>query len=303
MKHNGERRPEEIQAQIARTRGDMDATLSAIEQRFTPGQLMDQGLDYLRNSGGREFVSNLGGSVKNNPVPVALMGIGMAWLMATGNRKPGYAYTSPEDMQTGSSGPGMMQRASEGMSSAKDKVSQATHSARESIGSMAQSARERFGQVEQGARERVGQMGQTARGQMERMRYQAERMRTGYDSIVRDQPLVLGAIGFAIGALMAAGLPRTRHEDELMGEASDRLTERAKDTGKEQLEKAKQVATAAKDAAMSEAQKQGMPMAEQGSKTAPQTPATPSGRPHVVEPARATPVEGVTPRDPHLGTP
>ena len=312
MKHNGERRPEEIQAQIARTRGDMDATLSAIEQRLTPGQLMDQGLDYLRNSGGREFVSNLGGSLKNNPIPVALMGIGMAWLMATGNRKPGYAYTPPEGMQTESSGPGMMQRASEGMSSAKDRLSQTSHSARERIGGLGQSTRDRIGQAGQGARERVGQIGQTARNQMERMRYQAERVRTGYDSIVQDQPLVLGAIGFAIGALMAAGLPRTRHEDELMGEASDRLTERAKETGREQLDKAKQVATAAKDAAMGEAQKQGLPTGQQGQgmptgqqegRSAQQTAATPPSRPLVVEPARATPVEGVTPRDPRLGTP
>ena len=285
MKHNGDRRPEEIQAQIARTRGDMDATLSAIEQRFTPGQLMDQGLDYLRNSGGREFVSNLGGSVKNNPIPVALMGIGVAWLMATGNRKPGYAYAPPEGMHSESSGPGMMQRASEGMSSAKDRLSQTGHS-----------ARERIGQIGQGTRERVGQIGQTARNQMERVRYRAERMRTGYDSIVQEQPLVLGAIGFAIGALMAAGLPRTRHEDELMGEASDRLTERAKETGKEQLDKVKQVATAAKDAAMGEAQKHGVP-------TGQQTHGMSTGRPLVVEPARATPVEGVTPRDPRLGTP
>ena len=78
MRHNGERRPEEIQAEIARTRGDMDATLTAIEQRLTPGQLVDQGLDYIRSSGANEFVSNLGGSVKNNPIPVTLMGIGMA---------------------------------------------------------------------------------------------------------------------------------------------------------------------------------------------------------------------------------
>ena len=39
MKHNGERRPEEIQAEIQRTRSNMDATLSAIENRLTPGQL------------------------------------------------------------------------------------------------------------------------------------------------------------------------------------------------------------------------------------------------------------------------
>jgi hypothetical protein len=35
--------------------------------------------------------------------------------------------------------------------------------------------------------------------------------------------------------------PRTRQEDELMGEASDRLAEQAKQIGKEQLEKAQQV--------------------------------------------------------------
>ncbi len=234
MRHNGERRPEEIQAEIARTRGDMDATLTAIEQRLTPGQLVDQGLDYLRNSGANEFVHNLGGSVKNNPLPVALMGIGIAWLMATGNRKPAYLHA-----EKASSGPGMMQRASEGMSSAKDRAAQSV----------------------QGARERVGQLGQTARNQMER---------------VRDQPLVLGAIGLAIGAVVAAGLPRTREEDQLMGEASDRLTEKAKEVGKEQMGKVQQVASAAA-----------------------------TGRPNVIEPARASPLgeSGVIPKDPRLGTP
>jgi ElaB/YqjD/DUF883 family membrane-anchored ribosome-binding protein len=237
MRHNGERRPEEIQAQIARTRGDMDATLNAIEQRLTPGQLVDQGIDYLRNSGANEFVSNLGGSVKNNPLPVALVGIGIAWLMATGNRRP----------------------SSEGMSSAKDSLSQTTRA----------------------ARERVGQLGQTARDQMDRVRGQAQRARSSYDAMVREQPLALGAIGLAIGACLAAVAPRTRQEDELMGEASDRLAEQAKQIGKEQLEKAQQVAAKAKDAATE-----------------------PSGRPQVVEPARATPMGGdVTPKDPRLGTP
>ena len=259
MRHNGERRPEEIQAEIARTRGDMDATLTAIEQRLTPGQLVDQGLHYLRHSGASEFVGNLGGSVKNNPIPVALMGIGIAWLMATGNRKPAYAQPQAE-----SSAPGMMQRASQGMSSAKDSVSQTTQS----------------------VRARVGQMGQTARGQM-------ERVRSGYDSVVREQPLALGAIGLAIGALLAAAAPRTRQEDELMGDASDRLAQKAKEVGLEQVAKVQEVASAAKDAAMGEAEKQGR-------RTATAAP----GRPNVIEPARATPPgEGAKPKDPRLGTP
>jgi ElaB/YqjD/DUF883 family membrane-anchored ribosome-binding protein len=265
MRHNGERRPEEIQAEIARTRGDMDATLTAIEQRLTPGQLIDQGLDYVRSSGANEFVSNLGGSVKNNPIPVALMGIGMAWLMATGNRKPSYLR---EGGSVEGATSGMMQRASAGMSSTKDRLSQTT-----------QSAKERVGQIGQGARERV-----------EKMRHQAERVRTGYDSLVREQPLVLGAIGLAVGALLAAAAPRTRREDELMGEASDRLAERAKEAGKQTLEKAKQAIP-------------GQPAGQAGQQAA-GAQVKPAGRPNVVEPARATPVtESAKPKDPRLGTP
>lgn len=263
MRHNGngERRPDEIEAEIARTRTDMHATLTAIEQRLTPGQLIDQGLDYLRHSGGREFVSNLSGSVKNNPIPVALMGIGMAWLMATGNRRPAY-------LEAGGTGEGGLSSVKERLSSSKERLS---------------SSKERLAENLSSARERVGQLGESAR-------YRMEQMRGGYDSIVREQPLVLGAIGLAVGALLGAGLPRTRQEDELMGEASDRLTEKAKEAGREQIEKAKEVASAAKDTFM-----QDKPTS-QGTRAA--------GRPLVVEPARQTPLDqGVKPKDPRLGTP
>ncbi len=90
---NGSRRPHEIQAEIERTRRQMDGTLNAIEHRLTPGQLYDQGMQYLRNNGGTEFVTNLGNQAKRNPMPVALVGIGLAWLMATQKTASG---TEPE---------------------------------------------------------------------------------------------------------------------------------------------------------------------------------------------------------------
>lgn len=280
MRHDLQRRPEEIEAEIARTRGDMNATLSAIEQRLTPGQLVDQGLAYVRHSGANEFVSNLGGSVKNNPIPVALMGIGMAWLMATGNRGPSYVYPQTEG-EAGTSGAGMMQRASGGLSSTKETLSSAKASTKETLWS----AKERLSGG-------VGQAGQAARSRMEQMRRRAERVRSGYDSIVREQPLVLGAIGLAVGAMLGAGLPRTREEDELMGEASDRLTERAKEAGKERLEQAK------------EAGKEQLEKAKEAMKEGGPPEARPAGKPNVVEPARATPAgQGATPRDPRLGRP
>ena len=66
--YNGQRRPEEIEAEIERTRSELDETLSAIERRLTPGQIVDQGLDYLRGSSAREYVRNLGESVKREPI-------------------------------------------------------------------------------------------------------------------------------------------------------------------------------------------------------------------------------------------
>ena len=109
---NGGKHPNQILAEIDRTRDEMDRTLAAIEQRLTPGQLVDQGLDYLRQSGANEFVQNLGGAAKQNPMPVAVTAIGLAWLMALGRQpaQPNYGSTSSSGIR-------------EGMSSMRDKAS------------------------------------------------------------------------------------------------------------------------------------------------------------------------------------
>lgn len=211
MKHNGgpqradnggNRRPEEILAEIEQTRHEMDSTLTAIEHRLTPGQLVDQGLDYLRSSGANDFVQNLGGQVKNNPLPVALVGLGVAWLMATGKNPPQHGHAS--------SGPGLGERAGE----VKDRMTQSVRSVRDRVASATDSAR-----------------------------HQTERARSSMQYVMREQPLALGAVGLAIGAVLAAMAPRTRKEDELMGETRDQLMEKAKEAGKEAVQKATDVAT------------------------------------------------------------
>jgi ElaB/YqjD/DUF883 family membrane-anchored ribosome-binding protein len=191
MRHNGGRKPDEILAEIDRTRGEMDRTLNAIEHRLTPGQLMDQSIDYLRNSGANEFVQNLGGAAKHNPLPVALVGIGLTWLMALG-RQPA-------------------QHQGLGSSVSKSQVG-------DTVGSM---------------RDRAGQVTDTAREQW-------QRARGGIDHLVNEQPLALGAIGLAIGAVLAAAAPRTSKEEELMGTASRNLADKAKETAKEAAERAAQ---------------------------------------------------------------
>jgi hypothetical protein len=58
-------------------------------------------------------------------------------------------------------------------------------------------------------------------------REQIERAKSGVDTMMREQPLALGAIGLAIGALAAALAPRTQVEDRTLGPVRDDLAEKA----------------------------------------------------------------------------
>jgi hypothetical protein len=83
-------------------------------------------------------------------------------------------------------------------------------------------------------------------------------IRSTLTEIFRRQPLALGVIGLAIGAGMAAALPMTEKETELLGEASDEFKERAEEFATEQAEHAKDRAKRAVDAAAEEARNQGL---------------------------------------------
>jgi gas vesicle protein len=209
-KGNGTRHPAQIRAEIMRTRDEMDHTLHAIERRLTPGELVDQGLDYLKNSGAKQYATNLVSSVKTYPIPATLAGIGIAWLAAVS--KP----ASP-DMNE-SSGPGIGDR----MQSAKESVTGTMQSAKDSVSGTMQSARERASQLTDTARQT------------------AERAKDSWDRVLNEHPLALGAVGLAIGALAAAMAPRTEKEDRLMGDARDKLLDQAKQKGTQVMETAAQ---------------------------------------------------------------
>lgn len=91
--YEDQRAPEEIAHDIERTRAEMSSTIDAIQSKMTPGQLMDQAFAYARDSLPADFGANLGNAVRQNPVPVALVGIGLAWLMMSGQRGSVGAYS------------------------------------------------------------------------------------------------------------------------------------------------------------------------------------------------------------------
>lgn len=94
--YDDNRAPEEIASDIERTRAEMSSTIDAIQNKMTPGQLMDQAFAYARTSLPADFGTNLGNAVRQNPVPVALVGIGLAWLAMSGQKGSAGAYSGSQ---------------------------------------------------------------------------------------------------------------------------------------------------------------------------------------------------------------
>jgi hypothetical protein len=86
-------------------------------------------------------------------------------------------------------------------------------------------------------------------------------IRQGGDQIqraMREQPLAVGAACLGLGLLAGLLAPATRRENELMGEASDRLKDQAREAGEQAMERGKEVAAAATSAVKEQADRQGL---------------------------------------------
>lgn len=211
--------PAELEREIDQQRAEIGDIVHALENKLSPGELIDTALGYVKGGGG-EFFGNLSNTVKANPVPTVLTSIGLIWLMAGQNREP-------QPHSSLSTGPSMKDKLSGKVSGLKsqgeglrDKTSQVSHDVSASIAD---------------ARSRVSD---TSRQTADRLRHQADRARGGFNQLLTEQPLALGAIGIALGALLAASVPPTRREDEMLGKASDQMTDKLRKKAEEGYQKA-----------------------------------------------------------------
>lgn len=67
-------------------------------------------------------------------------------------------------------------------------------------------------------------------------REQTRRTRYQVVSAIERQPLLLGGLAVALGALLGAVIPATEYEDRIVGELRDRAVERAKKMGERQYQ-------------------------------------------------------------------
>lgn len=226
------RDPNDLERQADQIRADMDRTLGALERKFSPEQLLDRSLGYFREHGG-ELRQTLGATMRNNPLPIVLTLAGATWLVASSyNRRqpPG------QDLQSRFARSGVGQKLQERASTVRDRL----HSA-------AESARQRFNRGETGeytsgdygtdfGESRTGRLSGALHSARDSARSRASQAQDRIYTMLEEQPLVLGALAVAVGAIIGTAIPTTHYENRVLGQARDRTLSKAQQLGEQQYE-------------------------------------------------------------------
>ncbi|PBB80789.1 hypothetical protein CK218_10235 [Mesorhizobium sp. WSM3879] len=251
----------ELEHEAEATRARVVATAESIRGKMTPGQLFDEFTGIFSGGAGSDMLHNLKAQVRDNPLPLTVIGAGLAWLMlgsgtSAATAAPGYATRRGSDGHDGTPTAGTGAMTSDTYASVGDMASGAAgtvsgmaSSAAGTMSDMASSAAGSVSGMASGAAETLTNSA-TATADM------ATRATRSAQQLMEDQPLAVAAVGLAIGAAIGAMLPHTQLEDERLGGYREQLRERAEDALEKGVDQVKQVAAEAYQAASEEAGRQ-----------------------------------------------
>jgi cell division septum initiation protein DivIVA len=285
----------QIEREIEATRAEIEGTLAALRSRMSLGEVVEEVSRQFRATGGPDMMRNFGRQVRENPLPLALIGAGIAWLVIGNGRAayrhehelepydldgeydPDYEYnpytgTHASQLPPTGTGPsagasvapgaqlgadgggeekqrrGMASGLSESVSDAASRAGETASSAAAAVGDRASAMADTVARQARWAARRTGAGAARAGRGVQR----------SFLDLVEEQPLVVGALGIAVGAAIGALLPSTRTEDRWVGPTRDRVRDEAARVGREQYEKATHVAEKAYESAKAEADAQGL---------------------------------------------
>lgn len=269
----------ELRAEINRTRAELDETFEALERKLTPRELLGEGWSLFKG-GSSASANRLVRVARDYPMPSAVIGIGLGWLLLESSRsgrarRQRYAYDTYGTYGSSgygydeSEGRGVASRLGDRLSGVREAASGAAHrvgdtasGAAHRVGDAASGAAHRVSEAASTAGERVGEVAGTVRTKASelggRARYGARQARQGFWELMEERPLAVGVATLALGLVAGLAMPSTRREDELFGAQRDQLLEKAQHVGSEALERGKQVASVAADRIKEEVQKEGL---------------------------------------------
>jgi hypothetical protein len=237
----------DVEREVETSRSNLDRTMEALKDKMTPGQLFDEASRALGSTGQQVF-SKFVEQAKDNPMPLAVMGLGLAWLMTSNGKKRSYGYASYEprsfdpdlfDRDGGRHGlsgaaEGIGEKASDLVAGVKDKLADAKDriaGAGASVGDRGRSAAQGLSSAAHTAADKAGQV--------------RDRAQQTFSRTLESEPLLIGAIGLAVGAAIGAALPHTDVEDRKIGPYRDKALEKGKEIAQDTMQQAGEVAQAA----------------------------------------------------------
>ncbi len=213
--------------------------------------------------------SSLMTTIRQNPGPAALTGLGLGWLVMSGRGGGSKSQSSAsssgsektvkemthdtgirfETPSAGTQGSDTEASSSDGgsLDKAKDTASAVTGQAKDTASAVT-------GQAKDTASAVTGQAKQTASTVSEQVAQISTRLR----QTLKEKPLAVGMVAIAVGSATGMAVPVSQKETQAFGESRDKLMEKAQSSAQDLVEKVGKVATEAGTAVDREAKYQGL---------------------------------------------
>jgi hypothetical protein len=211
---------DEIEVEIARTRARLGTTADALAAELAPPRLVEEGVDMLNGFLGRSGPIGFGGGFRADPVALALVGLGAAWLLA-------------ENLGLLD---GVLPERAEETAPPPEPIAALPADRRENADDNGGGWFHQAASATQGALRSVYDRGGAVIGQAsELVTHPADSsgrvLQAGGRMVetVEGSPLLLGLLGIAVGAAVAMLLPTSRREREVAAQARDDLWEKAEE--------------------------------------------------------------------------
>jgi len=78
---------ERLEREAEATRASIDQTLAELRARVSPERIVDQATDYASKRMNGDIVGTLTRQIARDPIPFALVGAGLAWLLIASRRR------------------------------------------------------------------------------------------------------------------------------------------------------------------------------------------------------------------------
>lgn len=262
---DSEENTEQLRAEIEDTRAEMSQTINEIQERLSPENVMGQVKEKVREATigkvervmnrvgetigevtepAREVLNSAGSTIKEtgrsaagvinrNPIPVALIGLGLGMLAVRAFRRGnGYDY---DDSSRTSTPMGQQSLVSGQTEYGRDR-------SRYAIGQTDHTTEGTLDHVKQTASELAHRSTDALNNLSTRAKDTASSLGNRFGQALRENPLAVGAVAVAVGTAVGLVLPTTRFENEYIGETSERFVGKAQEVAREAIDKVQNVA-------------------------------------------------------------